>query len=97
MQPRPSMAAVRAMFMPGQVVTVTNHYINLPDHPCFGTKQRTIAKVTSSHLHFTESGNVPWPKAKDVEVVDGVVAFYGFPQWGNLFLTIDLRGSHAQP
>jgi hypothetical protein len=85
---------IKRLFQPGQVVTVTNHYINKPDHPCFGTHPRTIAKVSGSHLHFTwadRTDSVPWPKAANLRVNDsGAVEFHGFPVDGALFLTIQL-------
>lgn len=85
-----SLSAIRKLFAPGQLVTITNHYINRPEHPCFGTRTAHIARVTGSHLWFTASGNVPWPKAADVTCDDaGVVRFYGFPTAGALFLTIE--------
>ena len=72
-----SLKAIRALFAPGDVVTVTNHYITRADHPCYGTQQRIIAKVSSSHLHFTESGHVPWPKATQIALYGDAVKFYG--------------------
>lgn len=82
--------AIQRRFAPGQVVSVTNHFINRPDHPCFGTRERTIAKVTSSHLHFTETRHVPWPKAEHLTVDGNTVQFWGFPKPNDLFLTINL-------
>jgi len=80
---------IRRLFVPGMTVTVTNHYITRPDHPCFGTRVRTVAKVTASHLHFDETGSVPWPKAADLRLErDTTVRFYGHPKPGDLFLTI---------
>lgn len=82
---------IRQQFYRGQIVTVTNHYITRADHPCFGTQRRTIAKVTSSHLHFTESGSVSWPKAAQVTCENGVVQLFGGglgQQPSDLFLTI---------
>lgn len=89
-----SLSAIRALFRPGQTVLVTNHYITRPDHPCFGTTPRTIAKVTSSHLWFTSSGNVPWPKASQITHEEGAVRFYGGGAGqaaGDLFLTVQLH------
>ncbi len=94
---KPSAKSIRQKFKVGQVVTVTNHYITLPDHPCYGTHKRTIAKVTGSHLHFvvddprTTSGSVPWPKAADLRITwTGLVQFWGFPNPDALFLSIQI-------
>lgn len=85
-----SAAAIRALFRPGQLVSVTNHYISRPDHPCYGTNDRTVLKATGSHLWFDTGGNVPWPKAANLRVEDRTVTFHGFPNPGDLFLTIVL-------
>lgn len=71
--------AIRALFTPGRVVTVTNHYITRADHPCYGTQERTIARVSGSHLYFTNSPHgVAWPKATElVWEPDGTILFYG--------------------
>lgn len=89
-----TLTAIRALFKSGQVVTVTNHYINRPEHPCYGTQRRTIARVSSSHLTFTESGCVAWPKASQVKADGRTVQLFGggigqAPT--DLFLTIELR------
>lgn len=79
-------------FKPGQVVTVTNHYITKSDHPCFGTHQRTIRSVNGSSIYFTETGRVEWPQAWQMRIYDDkVVELYGGgigQQAGDLFLTI---------
>lgn len=85
-----SLANIKRKFTPGQVVTVTNHFINREDHPCFGTRQRTITKVTGSHLHFDVGGSLPWPKASQITEQDGVVRWFGHPTPDALFLTIML-------
>ena len=72
-----TMQAIRALFHAGQNVKVTNHYITRPDHPCYGTQERTIARVSSSHLTFTESGSVPWPRANQMSVSGNVVTLRG--------------------
>lgn len=71
--------AIRDLFKPGRIVTVTNHYITREDHPCFGTHQRTVDRVSGSHLYFTNSPyGVPWPKASElVWEPDGTILFYG--------------------
>lgn len=70
-------AAIRNLFTPGQRVTVTNHYITREDHPCFGTRVRMVARVTTSHLHFAESGSVAWPKASQMTADGGTVRLFG--------------------
>lgn len=89
-----TLAQIKRRFAPGQVVTVTNHYINRPDHPCFGTQQRIVAKVTGSHLHFTRSGSVEWPRAAQVTMEGDTVQMFGGgagQQPADLFLTIVFR------
>lgn len=76
-EPKMTAAQIKKLFAPGQRVRITNHYITRPDHPCFGTTERTVARVTGSHLHFTTSGNVPWPKAAQLRYTDGVVEMFG--------------------
>lgn len=55
----------RELFTPGQRVTVTNHYITRQDHPCFGTRLRTVVKVTGSSVWFDTGGRVEWPRRKE--------------------------------
>lgn len=86
-----TLAAIKRLFNPGQVVYVTNHYITRQEHPCFGTRERTVAKATSSHLHFEGFSGVPWPKAGSIQVDGGgAVRWMDFPNEGDLFLTIRL-------
>jgi hypothetical protein len=89
--PPMSAKAIRALFTPGQIVSVTNHYITRTDHPCHGTNRRTIARVTSSHLHFDTNGSVEWPKAAQLRAAAGSVQFFGGGAGqapADLFLTI---------
>lgn len=58
------------MFREGQRVSVTNHYIRVASHPCFGTKPRIIRRVTSGGLHFDVGGFVPWPTAARMRLDD---------------------------
>jgi hypothetical protein len=91
---------IQRRFTPGQIVTVTNHYIDRPDHPCFGTRQRTVLKVTSTSLWFASGGpegfgygGVKWPNAAQMTIDGDVVRFYGGgigQQPTDLFLTIAL-------
>jgi hypothetical protein len=86
-----TLAQVKRRFTPGQQVAVTNHYITREDHPCFGTRQRTITRVTSSHLHFDIGGSVPWPPASQVKAGASEVRLYGGgcgQKPDDLFLTI---------
>lgn len=88
-----TLAAIKAQFTPGQVVRVTNHFINRPDHPCYGTKDRVIARVTGSGLWFTESGRVAWPNAGQIQCEGSSVRLFGGgigQQPTDLFLTIDM-------
>jgi len=72
-------AAIRALLAPGVVVRVTNHFITRADHPCFGTQDRTVARVTSGGLWFTVSGRVAWPKAAQLayDAHARTITFYG--------------------
>jgi hypothetical protein len=95
-----TLAAIRALFEPGQVVTVTNHYITRPDHPCYGTQTRTIARVTSTGLWFTESGRVAWPKREQIVAEGSIVRLFGGgagQQPADLFLTIETTPIETTP
>lgn len=70
-------AGVIAAFAPGQTVRVTNHFIARPDHPCFGTQTRTIARVNSSAIWFTESGRVEWPRAGQMQYDGRTLRLFG--------------------
>ena len=90
----PTLAMIKARFRVGQTVRVTNHYITRPDHPCYGTQERTIARVTSGGLWFTESGRVEWPKAAQIDSDGSTVRLFGGgigQQPSDLFLTIELE------
>ena len=70
--------ATRGLVNVGQEFDVTNHYITRKDHPCYGTQRRTIERVTSGGITFTESGRVKWPKASQVTVdSDGTIHLRG--------------------
>lgn len=71
-----SRAAILRQFEPGQRWRVTNHYISRADHPCYGTRERTIERISASHLYFTETGSVPLPRAAHIEHEPGIVRFY---------------------
>ncbi len=97
-----TLAQIRALFRPGQVVTVTNHYLTRADHPCFGTHPRTVQRVTSTGLWLDTGGRVAWPKAPEISVRDcGTtydVHFYGGgigQQPTDAFLTITLDKAGA--
>lgn len=87
-----TMKQIREMFSSGQRVKVTNHYITRADHPCYGTNERTIAKVTTSSLWFEVTGNVEWPNRSQIEVDGSVVRLFGGgigQKPTDLFLTIE--------
>lgn len=88
-----TLANIRSMFKPGDRVRVTNHYISRPDHPCFGTHERSIARVTSTGLWFVESGRVAWPPRPQIQSEGSTVQFYGGgigQQPSDLFLTLEV-------
>lgn len=94
MTTRGNLAALRRLMVPGAVVDITNHYIERPDHPCFGTTRRKITAANSSSWSYFEPAHnsdhsVKWPKASDVVPnEDGSFDIYGHPKAGDLFLTI---------
>lgn len=88
-------ASIVARFQPGQRVRVTNHYITRPDHPCFGTHDRTVTRVNGSAVWFEPSGRVAWPKAAQMWMQGNTITLYGggagqAPH--ERFLTIELLG-----
>lgn len=89
-------ADIKARFVDGRRVLVTNHYIDRPDHPCYGTRETTIVAPNSSSIGLPAADpdahrsveRLAWPKAVQlVEQADGRVEFYGHPMAGDLFLT----------
>jgi len=83
-----SIRTAREMFAAGEKVRVTNHYIQREDHPCFGTRETTIQKVSTSGLTL-DGGLVPWPKSADVIHDTNTLILGGHPHPGDLFLTIE--------
>ena len=69
--------ALVGMLQAGDTVQVTNHYITVEDHPCYGTRVDTVARVSSSGITFEKGGRVPWPKVADMA---------GDPEHGYLIL-----------
>ncbi len=91
-----TLADVKALLVPGVVADVTNHYITRPDHPCFGTRRRTILAANSASFTLSNEGGpqpsrIPWPKAADASI-DGAgrVHLAGHPKPGDPFLTLVL-------
>jgi hypothetical protein len=78
----------------GAVVRVRNHYIERPDHACYGTTERTVTVHSSSSWGYFEPAHESthlnrWPKAGDVRCGEnGSFLVYGHPTAGDLFLTI---------
>lgn len=72
-------------FAPGDRVTVTNHWITRPDHPCYGTRTDTVARVNAGAITFEQGGRVPWPPAARLEQPEpGRVVIIGHPQRADL-------------
>lgn len=72
--------ALRHIIVEGAVFDVENHYINKPDHPCFGVTRRTITRVNGNGFHmWGEASNQrqDWPKVSQFTVEDGVVKIFG--------------------
>jgi len=77
----------------GTVWNVTNHYIKLPDHPCFGTRRRTIVKSTTGGFRLSQDGRpegdrIRWPKATQIKEENGALLIFGHPTPDALFLTL---------
>jgi hypothetical protein len=65
-----TLAEVKRGFVPGQRYAVTNHYIDREDHPCYGTREVTIERVTTGGV-WIRSGDgdaerIEWPKAGQI-------------------------------
>ena len=72
-------------FAPGDAVTITNHYITRPDHPCYGTRVDVVEKVNAAAITFRQGGRVPWPPADRLEQPEpGRVVIVGHPQRADL-------------
>lgn len=84
-----SVAEAKRRLQPGTTYDMTNHYITREDHPCYGTRRRTVDRITGSHLYLVgERWGIPWPKGGQAAATDdGAVLFYGHPKPGDLFLT----------
>lgn len=90
----PTLADVKRLFTPGTRWAVTNHYIDRPDHPSFGTTERTVTRTTSARVYMAREGEkereINWPKATQVAVTSTVVTFSNHPKMpGEPFLTFE--------
>lgn len=85
-----STKAIMRQFAVGQTVDVTNHYISRQDHPCFGTRRRTVTAVTGSSVLFDVGGRLRWKadRLRAEQDDGGDVRVYGHPDADALFLTI---------
>jgi hypothetical protein len=72
-----TLTEIKRGFVPGQRYAVTNHYITREDHPCYGTREVAVERVTSGGLWLAPGGRVPWPKASQAQQHDGEIRFYG--------------------
>ncbi len=74
--------AVRKSVSPGTTWDVTNHYITREDHPCFGTRRRTVTRTTSGRFYYVDKdgdeGCIEWPKAFQIRPMpDGSIQLFG--------------------
>ena len=83
-----TLKAARELFNPGDRVRVTNHYITVKDHPCYGTRLSTVVKSTTAGLTLEPGGHTPWPKSADVIVGENRLELRGHPNEGDPFLEI---------
>lgn len=88
-----TLADLKRLLAAGSEWDVTNHYINRPDHPCFGTKRRVIVRNTTggfwlSHPEMPNGNRIAWPKAAQVREENGAVLIFGHPTPDALFLTL---------
>lgn len=84
-----SLRSAREMFTEGERVRVTNHYITRPDHPCFGTREATVVRVSQSGITLDPGGRTPWPKSGGIEHGTTTMTLSDHPNEGDLFLTIE--------
>lgn len=82
-------ASIKRSIKAGDVFDVTNHFITVKDHPCYGTTRRTVTRVSGTGVTFDDLPLVPWPKAEDIRLEDGAIVFYAYiaPAFGP-FLTL---------
>jgi hypothetical protein len=79
----PSLAEIKRRVQAGSVYDVTNHYIQRPDHPSFGTQRREVMRVSASRFYLShrtrpDGAPVDWPKAAQVQMDDdGTIRLYG--------------------
>ncbi len=81
-----TLADIKRRVTAGTRWTVTNHYIQRTDHPCFGTRTLTVTKANGSAFyipnpgdeHDPHAGRIEWPKASQVELgTHGEIRLYG--------------------
>jgi hypothetical protein len=84
-----SQAAIKATVHAGDVFNVTNHYITREDHPCFGTRRRTVVRTSAKNVTWQQDDgdhSVPWRRVE--LLADGSIRVYGHPTPDALFLTL---------
>ena len=80
-----TIAALKRRIRPGDTFDVTNHYIENPDHPAFGTTRRTVLAANGSSFTLSIAGpqsergsRIDWPHAGQAfEGEDGRLLLYG--------------------
>jgi hypothetical protein len=86
-----SLQEFKAAMEVGIAVDVTNHYLTRQDHPCFLPVRRTVTTSNSASYGFSTGGKQRWPKVSQVRGLGmGVFGIYGYPNEGDLFLTITI-------
>ena len=89
----PTLTALKARFQPGSEWDVTNHYVDNPNHPAYGTTRRRVLRTTSGGVYLAYTGGggvsrVDWPKASQVTADGESVTFSNHPhRLGDPFLT----------
>lgn len=77
--------AIRATVTPGSVWEITNHYINRPDHPCYGTRRVTVDRANDSAFYVVgyfdgdrkATSRIEWPKAAQITQTGEVIRLWG--------------------
>lgn len=82
-------AEARRLLQAGGTYDVTNHYINRPDHPCFGTVRRTIGLVNTASFGWAGSDErLSFASFTFGLDSDGSLLVLGHPSTDVLFLTL---------
>lgn len=79
------LTAIKTTVQRGMVFDVTNHFITRPEHSCFGTTRRRVARVTTTSVYMTQQDGstrpyptFTWPRATQVQMdPDGTIRLYG--------------------